>query len=55
MKLLKLINILIKSKYSVIPPSKKKIVIFDYQGANRLLNVFNKIKKNECEILNYSG
>ena len=55
MKLLKLINLLIKSKYRVIPPPKKKIVIFDYQGANRLINVFNKIKKNECEILHSRG
>lgn len=55
MKLLKLINILVKSKYYFVVPPKKKIVIFDNQGAHRLLNIFNKIKKNEIEILHSRG
>ncbi len=55
MKLFKLINILIKSKYCFVAPPKKNIVIFDNEGAHRLLNVFNKIKKNEYEILNSRG
>ena len=47
-KILKILNLLIKSKLSFLPPKKKGILLFDYDGDD----VASKIlEKNSYEIL----